>query len=226
MFIFDNLDYKEEQWTPDTHVSQKFLRGMLFDLDGVLVDSEGIYTDFWDIEGRKFGITVPDFAYVIKGNTLQRILTQYFDVKDHPAILADLRQQEREMVYELFDGVLEKLAELRRAGYGIAIVTSSNGVKMRNLFKALPDLAKAVDVALMEEDVERSKPDPQGYLRAASVLGCEPSDCVVFEDSLSGLSAGRASGSRVVAIATTNPRAVIEPLADITLDAVRDFSLQ
>lgn len=201
----------------------KFQHGALFDLDGVLVDTEGIYTDFWRQIDRLFPTGVKDFALVIKGNTLSRILDTYFPAEQHPAIKELLRKQEDEMKYKLFPGVLEMLAEIKTAGWGIAIVTSSNNTKMEHLFEQIPRLGEMIDILVTDGDVTHSKPDPEGYLLAAQRLGCDPQNCIVFEDSLAGIEAGRRSGATVVAVATTNPRSVIEPLNDIVVNIVSEF---
>lgn len=195
----------------------------LFDLDGVIVDSEGIYTRFWDDIDKKYPTGIPDFAHVIKGNTMERILNTYFPQSLHPTLHALLKKQEQEMQYSLFDGVLPLMHQLHGQNWGVAIVTSSNNTKMDNLFAQIPELRPLIDVLITDGDVTRSKPDPQGYLLAAARLGCDAGDCVVFEDSLSGIEAGRRSGARVVGVATTNPRSVIAPLCDYCIDQIADF---
>lgn len=206
-------------------MTAKFTHGALFDLDGVLIDSEGIYTDFWAEIDREFPTGVADFARVIKGNTLARILDTYFPTEQHPQILQLLRKQEDEMVYRLFPGVLELLQSLRTAGWGVAIVTSSNNVKMKHLFEQIPQLEPLIDTLVTDGDVSHSKPDPEGYLLAAGRLGCRPQDCIVFEDSLAGVEAGKRSGARVIAVATTNPRDVLLEMVPEVVDIVSDFKL-
>lgn len=201
------------------------LRGALFDLDGVLVDSEGIYTEFWKEIDKDFPTGVDNFALVIKGTTLKNILATYFSEDDYPEILRRLKKQEQEMVYRLFAGAEEVLTRLRAEGWRIAIVTSSNPAKMDGLFTQVPKLRTLVDTVITDQDVQRSKPDPQGYLLAASRLGCNPADCLVFEDSLQGIEAGHRSGARVIGIATTNSRSTVEEVADLTLDTIADFDL-
>lgn len=201
------------------------LRGALFDLDGVLVDSEGIYTEFWKEIDKDFPTGVDNFALVIKGTTLKNILATYFSEDDYPEILRRLKKQEQEMVYRLFAGAEEVLTRLRAEGWRIAIVTSSNPAKMDGLFTQVPKLRTLVDTVITDQDVQRSKPDPQGYLLAASRLGCNPADCLVFEDSLQGIEAGHRSGARVIGIATTNSRRTVEEVADLTLDTIADFDL-
>lgn len=196
---------------------------VLFDLDGVLVDSEGIYTTFWEQLEQKFPTGIPNFALVIKGNTLQNILNTYFKPELHPVIIDYIKEQERTMRYQLFPGVEDLLTRLRNAGKRIAIVTSSNPAKMRELFRQQPILREMVDVIITDADVTRSKPDPQGYLLAAERLGVPASECLVFEDSFAGLEAGRRAGATVVGIATTNPFPQVAAHCDLPLHQTAHF---
>lgn len=194
-------------------------------MDGVLVDTESIYTEFWSDMDRRFPTGVAGFAQVIKGSTLTNILDTYFPDKSVQDRIVDmLKQHERDMRYRLFDGVAELLAALRQRGLRMAIVTSSNRAKMKHLFAQLPELEKAMDIVITDEDISRSKPDPEGYLLAAERLGIPAEECYIFEDSLNGLRAARAAGGVVVGVATTNPRKVVEEMSDITVDTLADFS--
>lgn len=194
-------------------------------MDGVLVDTESIYTEFWSDMDRRFPTGVAGFAQVIKGSTLTNILDTYFPDKSVQDRIVDmLKQHERDMRYRLFDGVAELLVALRQRGLRMAIVTSSNRAKMKHLFAQLPELEKAMDIVITDEDISRSKPDPEGYLLAAERLGIPAEECYIFEDSLNGLRAARAAGGVVVGVATTNPRKVVEEMSDITVDTLADFS--
>ena len=206
-------------------ISEKRNIAVLFDLDGVLVDSEGIYTEFWEEIDRRYPTGVKDFAHVIKGNTLARILGTYFpDESIRRAILVELKRQEEEMVYRLFPGVDRLVMSLKEASVPTAIVTSSNAAKMRHLFNAVPLLRDNIDTIITEEDVTNSKPNPEGYLKASERLGVDPSHAVVFEDSLAGIEAGRRAGAVVVGVATTNPRSTIENLADVTVNLASEMT--
>lgn len=73
------------------------------------------------------------------------------------------------------------------------------------------------DAILTSEDFERSKPDPDCYLKAAQRLETQIDECLVFEDSVNGLRSGRAAGMKVVGLLTTNPLEVVAPLSDLQL---------
>lgn len=196
-------------------------KGMLFDLDGVLVDSEGEYSKFWGAMGDRYGL-VSTFASDIKGTTIGEIL-QNFPESDRDGILAALHEFEANMEYPVYPGVIEFLGRLKKAGIPSAIVTSSDNVKMDLLFGRRPELREMVNVVITGSMVSRSKPDPEGYLKGAELIGAPVEECCVFEDSLQGLQAGRSSGATVVGIATTNSREKVAPLADITVDRFEEI---
>lgn len=198
----------------------------LFDLDGVLIDSETAYTRIWTDIDTLYPTGIEDFALKIKGSTLEGIFAAYYpDPSTRRAIEAYLRQREDEMEYELFPGVRAFLSMLQEAGIPSAIVTSSGPAKMRRLFGALPDFGEAFAAVITDADVSRSKPDPEGYLLAAQRLGARPEDSFVFEDSYNGLRAGRAAGATVIALSTTNPAERLEPLADAVIAGFEDFDV-
>ena len=97
---------------------------------------------------------------------------------------------------------------------------------MRCLKSQLPELLELFDVVIDASKVTRSKPDPQGYLIAAEAVGVKPEDCVVFEDSINGLKAGRASGAGVVALATTYPAETLAPLADKVIESWAQLDIE
>lgn len=197
----------------------------LFDLDGVLVDTEGVYYDFWADIDRLYPTGIDDFASYIKGSTLKCIMDYFNGDEIRSDIIRRLDEQERGMVYNLFDGVTAFLDQLREADIPCAIVTSSNEDKMHKLFAQNEGFADYFGVVVTDRQMTRSKPDPQGYLLAADRLGCAPRDCVVFEDSFSGLDAGRRSGACVVGLATTNSRESIADKADMVIDSFAGLSV-
>lgn len=198
----------------------------LFDLDGVLLDSESTYTRFWTEIDRLYPSGIENYALAIKGTTLPEILKHYPDDRVRADILRRIKEFQDIMTYTLFPGVTDFLSQLRRNSIPAAIVTSSDERKMRMLFEQLPEFRESFDVVIDASQVTRSKPDPQGYLMAAKALGVAPELCYVFEDSLQGLKAGRAAGATVVGLATTYTREVIAPLADKVIDGFCGFSVE
>lgn len=201
--------------------------GALFDLDGVLIDTETVYTRFWERIDSMYPTNVPDFAKVIKGTTLPKILSTYFPEKSvQDKVIVELVNLENRMVYEAFGETYGFLGKLRSAGVPMAIVTSSNSHKMSNLFGQLPKLREYIGNVICDEDVSRSKPDPEGYMKAAAKIGMEPEKCIVFEDSFVGLQAGKSSGAKVVALATTNPFESLQGRADLVVNNLGELRLE
>lgn len=198
--------------------------GVIFDLDGVLADSEGEYTRFWHMVGRESGQPSPTFAYDIKGMNLSSILNQYFPVEDHVVIVERIHAFEHEMDLPLFDGAVELLDSLRSEGWKLALFTSSDTSKMRRMYDCHPDFRERFDEVVTGDMVSRSKPDPEGYILAARLLGLKPEDCVVVEDSMQGLESGRASGARVVGLTTGNSAEKIFPLCDLVRSDISQLS--
>lgn len=193
----------------------------LFDLDGVILDTEGSYTAFWDDYGSRH-FSEKDFGVKIKGQTLVKILGDYFpEENERKAITDAINDFERKMSYPFVPGVENYIKSLKSNGIRTAVVTSSNILKMENVYRCHPGFREMFDMILTSEDFSESKPSPYCYLKAMRLFGAGPEDCVVFEDSLAGLQAARASGAFVTALTTTNPEEVVRNYADLV---IRDFN--
>lgn len=200
-------------------------RGALFDLDGVLIDTEGCYTDFWAAVGERYHKS-PTFAHDIKGTTLRNILATYFLPEEHDAIETEIHNFEDNMRYMIFDGVMDFLAALSASHIPMAIVTSSDDKKMKSLKSQLPELLEMMDAIVDGSMVRNSKPDPEGYITASELIHRQPCECVVFEDSLQGLEAGNRAGCYVVGLPTTNSRAKVEPRCHRVLDSWKNITVK
>ncbi len=196
------------------------IKAALFDLDGVIIDTESQYSLFWGSIGREYRPDVPDFAERIKGTTLESIYTHWFaHLKDEqPEITRRLNEFEQQMQYTYIEGVCSFIKSLREASIKTAIVTASNEAKMRSVLRVHPEFPTLFDRILTSKDYATGKPAPDCYLEGAKEFSVSPEECVVFEDSINGLRAGRDSGAFVVALTTTNPYEAVAPLADIVIE--------
>ena len=186
--------------------------GVLFDLDGVLIDSEREYTRIWERINKEFPTDVPNLAERIKGTTLENILKTYYpDAEIRKKVEKRLLEEEGNMIYAYCPGARELLEDLRSNGVPVALFTSSNDIKMEHLYHDIPGIREYFDVIITGDMVSRSKPDPEGYLRAARELGLSDGRWVVVEDALQGVKAGEASGGKVLGVAGTLPAEVLAP---------------
>ena len=200
---------------------------VLFDFDGVIVDTESQYTYFWDKMGKEY-LGLDDFGMTIKGQTLVQIFEKHFNgmQKEQEELVPQLNAFEQNMSYDYIPGALEFMQELKKRGIRSAIVTSSNDIKMSNAYAAHPELHDLVDAVLTSEHFSKSKPDPECFLKGMEVLGATPQETVVFEDSFHGIAAGRASRAKVIGLATTNKREALTPLCDMVIDNFTQISVE
>lgn len=200
--------------------------GFLFDLDGVLIDSEKEYSRIWATVNSEYPTGIADLEVKIKGCTLDKILEDYYPDKSvRNAVVARLYELEGKMHYEYLPGAYELLSALRAGNYSAAMVTSSNDDKMRHLDEELPDIRNFFKTIVTADQIKKSKPDPEGYLKGAKLLDRDIENCVVFEDSLQGVKAGHCAGAFVVGVAGTLPREVLLPYSDIVVNNLSEINL-
>ncbi|WP_035798296.1 HAD-IA family hydrolase [Kitasatospora mediocidica] len=177
------------------------VRALLLDMDGTLVNSDTVVERCWRRWAAAQGLDGDTVMRVVHGR--QGHLSMAILLPDRPMEqnLAENRTMLAEETADV-EGVVEIpgaaafLASL--TGHPHALVTSADralaGTRMAAAGLPMPDLA------ITAESVGASKPDPEGFLKAAAELGVDPADCLVFEDSEAGIAAGRAAGMRVVGV--------------------------
>lgn len=188
-------------------------KAVLFDMDGVLIDSEGLMLKAAAESMHAFGIeAVPeDFIPYIGmeaekyfGNVMEKYGKHYTDeVKVHTYnVYGDIITPEYVCEY-----ATEILTALRKANIPFAICSGAVRQKINHNLKALGLSDKDLPAVISGDDVKNNKPHPEIYLTGASILGIAPEDCIVVEDSLGGIRAGKASGAKTVGVGTTLTKA-------------------
>jgi HAD superfamily hydrolase (TIGR01509 family) len=205
------------------------LKAALFDLDGVVFDTEPQYTIFWGSQCRLYHPEHPGLEHEIKGSTLQQIYDKWWSgelEKERDIVTRRLNEFEAQMDYSYIAGFEAFVHDLRQHGVKTAVVTSSNMPKMESVFRARPEFKSLFDAILTSEDFAESKPSPDCYLKGAERFGVSPDECVVLEDSINGLKSGRAAGMYVVGLTTTNTKENIESLSNIQISDYQDINYQ
>lgn len=198
---------------------------VLFDFDGVVVDTETQYSVFWHKMGVDY-LGMEELESRVKGQTLTYIYDTFFSgmTKEQAEITGLLNDFEKKMTFDFIPGVLDFISDLHRHGVKTAVVTSSNEAKMAAVYRVHPEIKTLFDRILTAEMFAASKPAPDCFLLGMEVFGAAPENTYVFEDSFNGLKAGMASGANVIGLATTNSREGIAPLCHHVLDDFRDFT--
>ena len=196
-----------------------YKKAALFDLDGVVFDTEPQYTAFWSTVFARHYPNEPQLATSIKGQTLTWIYERYFADKPdlQNKITAELNTFERNMQFEYVLGFEDFIAQLHQLKVNTAVVTSSNKEKMQQVYDQHPNFKALFDHVFTAEDFAKSKPDRYCYLLGASYFGVRPTECVAFEDSTSGFKSVKSAGMPLVGLATSNSVEVINQYTKVII---------
>ena len=170
-------------------------KAALFDLGGVIFDTEPQYTRFWKGEFHRYYPDRTGLEDAIKGETLIQTFDGWFSgplEAERERVRTRLYAFEASMDFPNVKGTAEFIQALRALGIRTAVVTSSNQPKMQNVFRTHPEFT---------------------YLKAAELLGVDPADCLAFEDSFNGLRSAMDAGTTVVAVTTAHPAAELMDLS-------------
>jgi mannitol-1-/sugar-/sorbitol-6-phosphatase len=178
-------------------------RGILFDLDGVLVDSTPAVARVWTLWAKKHGFVPDDVVRQAHGRPSLTTIRELLPNADHHAENCEVERGEIEDTDGVIPlpGALEILQALPPARWAIATSCTRRLAEVRIRAAGLPFPKHLIT----STDVQRGKPEPEPYLKAAQILGLPPADCIVVEDAPAGIRAGQAAGTRVLALRTTAP---------------------
>lgn len=195
-------------------------RAVLFDLDGVLVDSTRYVEEQWRRWARAKGLAPEPFLRVCHGRraleTLQ-LAAPHLDAEAEIAAFAPDEGPEAGVLGPI-DGAASLLQQLPAGSWAVATsgTRATASARLRGAGLPIPD------ILVCAEDVVRGKPSPDVYLLAAAKMSTLPSECLVVEDAPAGVRAARAAGMRVIALTTTHPAAELNADARVTsLSGVR-----
>lgn len=189
-------------------------QAIIFDLDGVLVDSNPIAERHWERWAVRHGLPFDEIARSHHGRPTVEIIRR---VAPHLDAEREARRKETAEADDTdgltaYDGAADLLAMLPAGRWAVATSGTRRTAAFRLAHVGLPEPA----VLVTADDVERGKPAPDSYLLAAERLGVDPADCVAVEDAPAGVESARAAGARVIAVASTNGPDVLSR-ADVVL---------
>jgi len=206
--------------------------GLIFDMDGVIVENHQYHYLAWQKIAAKHGITIDEVFYREKmnGRTLKKLMKVVFEreMSDEEAKSIGL---EKEAIYrDLYKdhrkpttGLIKFLEEAKEKGIPMAVGTSAPKENVEFTLDDL-DLRKYFVGVVDDSMVVHGKPDPEVYLKGAELVDRKPEDCIVFEDAVSGIQAGKAAGAKVIGLATSHSREELD--ADLIIDNFSDLSWQ
>lgn len=217
------------------------MKAVLFDWDGVVIDSSPQHERSWELLAAIESLPLPEGHFKRGfGKKNETIIPDILGWARDPAEiqrLARLKEETyRRLVAEsgvnILPGARELLAALRAENIPCAVASSTPRENLDAIFAAT-GLDACFDAVVCGDDVENGKPAPDIFLLAAKKLGVAPGDCVVIEDAHAGIEAALRAGMPVLAVATTHPvadlgaaTAAIESLAAANPDLLRSLSLQ
>lgn len=196
--------------------------GVIFDLDGVLVDSTSVVKRHWQQWAKKHNIDPEEIMRVAHGRrTIDTIRIIAPDL-DAVAEAVDLALREAFDTDGLFriDGAVEFVSSIPKGSWAVATSGTEDTARTRLKYIGL----SAPSVLITADDVGQGKPDPEAFLLAAKRLGLTPQDCIVVEDSPAGIEAAHAAGMRVIAVATTHSPADLDN-ADLTVQRLSSINV-
>ena len=208
------------------------LRAVIFDWDGVVVDSSAHHERSWEILAAKRELPLPADHFKRGFGKKNNVIIPDLGWAKEPADVEALAHEKEEIYRSLvrekgiepLQGVRELLAALQDAEIPCAIGSSTERANLDCLLDMM-DLRNFFRVIVSGEEVVHGKPDPSIFLLAAERLGVAPADCVVIEDALVGIEAAKRASIPVLAVATTNPvealgsaDAALPTMAEVTID--------
>ncbi len=198
-------------------------KAALFDMDGTLVDNTLAHMRAFEIFCARYGVTgwkeKLSQAFGMGNDDIMRLIMPAELIRERG--LASLAEEKEAIYREIYapeirpvEGLVPLLESLRAAGVRCAVGSSGCRANVDFVLEKCR-IGEFFDARISGDRVTRCKPDPEIYLTAAAALGMAPADCVVFEDAKAGIESARRAGvGRVVALATTLPREVLERETD------------
>ena len=203
------------------------IKAIIFDLDGLLIDSEPVYAEAYSHAFAVFGLTLTKEEFYDYWTSKGGSVEKYVKEKGIDINPDKIRQEKRKWYENNHMKLLKPMKGAKECvermdGFSMAICSVSRRDEVMNALRII-GIENAFDVIIVNEDVEKRKPDPEGFLTAAKRLGFRPEECVVVEDAEKGVRSARDAGMSVIVIETPITRGLGIEGADIVLSGLERF---
>ncbi|PNR95327.1 HAD family phosphatase [Petrotoga sp. 9PWA.NaAc.5.4] len=210
------------------------IKAIIFDMDGVIIDSEPIHYDANKRIFDELGIPITQSIYVkyigVSNEDMWNEIKNEYDLKQTVQELVDRQNLEnlehiKKYAKEPISGVVELLELLKNNSYKVALASSSPEILIKEVLEKF-QLSKYFDVVVSAESVSRGKPKPDLFIYTAGLLNVKPRECLVIEDSKNGVKAAKCAG--MVCIGFNNPNSMNQDLskADIIVENMNEITLE
>ncbi|GAA0076335.1 HAD family phosphatase [Clostridium sp. CTA-5] len=175
----------------------KKIEAVLFDMDGVIFDTERIYLEIWTSVFNKYGYKMTKDVYVtVMGRGRENVIKTFIDIYGNDLPIMKMYDEKDELLLQIIDagevpikpGAIEIIKSLKENGYKVALATSAKRNRLDKQLK-IGDIKDIFDAIVCGDDVTNAKPDPEIFLDAAQKLSVSPKKCIVIEDSPAGIKA-------------------------------------
>ena len=209
------------------------LTAVIFDMDGTIVDSMPYHEKSWGLFFQKHNIQMtPQRFEAIHHGTLYDIMPRIFGPETTKAQSYELGMVKEKLFRELYKddmvpmpGFIEFLEAIKNSGLKIGLATAADFTNADFTIDGL-DIRSYFDAIVTSDVVPEGKPSPSVYLYAATALGVSPSDCLVFEDTTSGIKAAKAAGMKSIGITTGLSKQALEKLqVDMAIDDYNNLEI-
>ncbi len=214
--------------------SDSGLLAVIFDVDGVLVDSYWAHYRSWQMLAAELGLELTEEQFrATFGMTSREIIERHWAERQFSAGQIERLDHRKEALYReliaeqfpVMDGAVELVRSLRRAGFRIGIGSSAPPENVAVSLQRL-GLAELFDAVVTGADVRRGKPDPEVFLTAAEKLQLDPAACAVLEDSPAGITAALRAGMLAIGVASTGRDRRALQHAAVVVDSLRELTPQ
>lgn len=208
------------------------IKAVLFDMDGVIVDTEPLHSKAYHQMFKDVNIEVSSALYAsFTGQSTYNICVQlcaHFKLPLGPQTLVDIKRDHFKYLFEnddelmLIDGVLERIKDYYENGLDLVVASSASMPNINLVFNRF-DLNPYFVAKLSGADLKESKPHPEIFTNAAKVTGYHTSECVVIEDSTNGIIAAKAAGIYCIGFKSPNSNHQDYSLADLVISDFKDI---